>query len=190
MTHALRWAAMRAILMFRNCEGQSHKTVSTDHNLWRERRAKADSNRGSSAYQPNALPLGQTGSLKQCTSYRITELKPDHTFEAQSCFTLGTTLPLFLQHFKVIVNEQTWVVFLYLLCAGVCLGVGLCVIVGSRDRRSMQLLPKMYYYASLTFILFFYFFIFCQAHRCGAFNHTTYIHYNNMFTFIHTSFCL
>ena len=32
-TPALRWAAMRAILMFINCEGQSHKTVSTDHNL-------------------------------------------------------------------------------------------------------------------------------------------------------------
>ena len=153
MTHALR-AAMRAILMFQqSCEGQSHKTVFTDHNLWRERRTKADSNRGSSAYQPNALPQGQTGSLKQCTSYWITELKPDHTFEAQSCFTLGTTLPLFLQHFKVIVNEQTWVVFLYLVCAGVCLGVGLCVIVGSRDRRIIQLLPKMYYYASLTFRL-------------------------------------
>ena len=53
---------MRAILMFRNCERQSHKTVSTDHNFWRER-AEADSNRGPSAYQPNALPLGQTGSL-------------------------------------------------------------------------------------------------------------------------------
>jgi len=33
MTSALRWAAMRTILMFRNCEGQSHKTMSTDHNL-------------------------------------------------------------------------------------------------------------------------------------------------------------
>ena len=33
MTSALRWASMRAILMFHNCEGQSHKTVSTDHNL-------------------------------------------------------------------------------------------------------------------------------------------------------------
>ena len=61
-TSALRWAAMRAILMFHNCEGQSRKTVSADHNLWRERRAEADSNRGPSAYQPNALPLGQTGS--------------------------------------------------------------------------------------------------------------------------------
>ena len=29
MTSALRWAAMRGILMFYNCEGQSHKTVST-----------------------------------------------------------------------------------------------------------------------------------------------------------------
>ena len=25
MTSAVRWAAMRAILMFQNCEGQSHK---------------------------------------------------------------------------------------------------------------------------------------------------------------------
>ena len=33
MTSALRWAAMRAILMFHNCEGQSHKTVSTDYNF-------------------------------------------------------------------------------------------------------------------------------------------------------------
>ena len=49
--------------MFHNCEGQSHKTMSTDHNFWRERRAESDSNRGPSAYQPNALPLGQTGSL-------------------------------------------------------------------------------------------------------------------------------
>ena len=64
MTSALRWAAMRAILMFHNCEGQSHKTVSTNNNFWRERRAEADSNRGASAYQTNALPLDQTGS--QC----------------------------------------------------------------------------------------------------------------------------
>ena len=36
----------------------------------------------------------------------------------------------------------------------------------------------------------FVLFLFCQAHRCGVFNHTTYTQYNNMFTFIHTSFCL
>ena len=47
-------------------DGQSHKTVSTDHN--RERRAEADSNRSSSAYQPNALPLGQTGSHQAHTA--------------------------------------------------------------------------------------------------------------------------
>ena len=60
MTPALRWAATRAILMFHNCEGQSHKKASTDHNLWKERRAGADSNRGSSAHhlfatRPNRL---------------------------------------------------------------------------------------------------------------------------------------
>ena len=31
MTSALRWTAIRAILMFHNCEGKSHKTVFTDH---------------------------------------------------------------------------------------------------------------------------------------------------------------
>ena len=30
--------------------------------FWRERRVEAVSNQGPSAYQPNALPLGQTGS--------------------------------------------------------------------------------------------------------------------------------
>ena len=36
------------------CEGQNHKTVSTDHNFCKGRRAEADSNRGPSAYQPKA----------------------------------------------------------------------------------------------------------------------------------------
>ena len=39
--------------------GQCPQTTT----FWRERRAEAVSNRGSSASQPNALPLGQTGSL-------------------------------------------------------------------------------------------------------------------------------
>ena len=39
--------------------------MSTNHNFWKERRAEALSNRGPSAYQPNALPLGQTGSQVQ-----------------------------------------------------------------------------------------------------------------------------
>ena len=67
MAPALRWAAMRAMLMFHNCEGQSHKTtVSTDHNFEGERRAEADSNRG-----PSALPLGQTGSLRKAPDVDI-----------------------------------------------------------------------------------------------------------------------
>ena len=79
MTPALRWAAMKAILMFHNCEGQSHKTVSTNHNVWRERRAKAESSRGPSAYQPDALPLGHTGSIVLidcCWSVALRPQKP------------------------------------------------------------------------------------------------------------------
>ena len=33
MASAFRWAAMRAILMFHNYEGQTQKTVYTDHNF-------------------------------------------------------------------------------------------------------------------------------------------------------------
>ena len=33
MTPALRWATVRAVLMF-HCQGQSHRTVSTDYNFW------------------------------------------------------------------------------------------------------------------------------------------------------------
>ena len=64
MTHALRWAAMRAILMFSYLWGtKSQDCVHKPQPFWREKRAEAESSRGTSAYQPNALPLGQTGSL-------------------------------------------------------------------------------------------------------------------------------
>ena len=97
MTPALRWAATRAILMFHNCEGRSHKTVSTDHNVWRERRAEADSNRGPSAYQLNALPLGQTGSLgpkltvAQAFVKRTSQMLPGVLYECvyRSYLTVG-----------------------------------------------------------------------------------------------------
>ena len=36
--------------------------LSTDHNFWKEREAKVELNHGPSAYQPNTLPLNQTGS--------------------------------------------------------------------------------------------------------------------------------
>ena len=48
--------------------GQSHKpdSVHKPQPFWWERRAEAVSNRGPSAYQPNAaLPLGQTGSQEK-----------------------------------------------------------------------------------------------------------------------------
>ena len=51
----------------------TNKTVSTDHKLGSERRAETDSNRGPSAYQPTALPLGQSGSLCQCTPFPFTQ---------------------------------------------------------------------------------------------------------------------
>ena len=46
----------------RNSEGQSHKTVSTNRNFseGQPKRNRTEALLG--AYQPNALPLGQTGS--------------------------------------------------------------------------------------------------------------------------------
>ena len=38
-----RWEAYKCFI---NCEGQNHKTVSIDHNFWRERTAKGESNWG------------------------------------------------------------------------------------------------------------------------------------------------
>ena len=43
-------------------DGQSQDSVHKPQPFGRQRRAEAVSNRGPSAYQPNALPLGQTGS--------------------------------------------------------------------------------------------------------------------------------
>ena len=65
MTSAIRWAAMRAILMFQQ-EVMDKVTRQCPQNttfLKTERKAEAVSNRDPSAYQPNVLPLGQTGSL-------------------------------------------------------------------------------------------------------------------------------
>ena len=50
MIPALRWAAMSAMLMFHNCDGQSHKTVSTNHNLFEEKREPK-------RYRTEVLPL-------------------------------------------------------------------------------------------------------------------------------------
>ena len=54
---------MRAILMFHSLWGtKSQDSVHEPQPLWAKGRAEAESSRGPSAYQPNALPLGQTGS--------------------------------------------------------------------------------------------------------------------------------
>ena len=57
-----------------------------NHNLfWRERRAEAVSNRGPSAYQPNALPLGQTGSQKaHNTNDRLIIIAPHASLSAET----------------------------------------------------------------------------------------------------------
>ena len=67
MTPALRWAGDESHFNVSvRRDGQSHRTVSTNHNLFEEKvRAEAVSNRGPSAHQPNTLPLGQTGSLTE-----------------------------------------------------------------------------------------------------------------------------
>ena len=60
---------MRAILTFQNGKWwtKSKDSIHKPQPFWRERRAEAVSNRGPSAYQPNALLLGQTGSLSYAT---------------------------------------------------------------------------------------------------------------------------
>ena len=82
MTPALRWAAMRDIFNVSvRSEGQSHRTVSTNHNLFEQKgEPKSVSNRGPSAYQPNALPLGQTGSIITISSDPV----PIHTHRPPS----------------------------------------------------------------------------------------------------------
>ena len=47
-------------------DGQSHRALSTNHSLFEEKgEPKRYRTEGPSAYQPNALPLGQTDSLKK-----------------------------------------------------------------------------------------------------------------------------
>ena len=59
MTPALRWAAMRVVLMFHNCEGQSRKTVSTDHNFLKRKESR-------SGFEPRFFSL-----LTSLTPYRV-----------------------------------------------------------------------------------------------------------------------
>ena len=66
MIPALRWAAMRAILMFqKGSDGQGHKTVSTNHNRFEEKGEPKRFRTEVLLYQPNAItarPNRLTGS--------------------------------------------------------------------------------------------------------------------------------
>ena len=57
MVSALRWAAMKAILMFHNCEGQSHKTVHRPQLLKRKE--------SRSGFEPKSLCLQQLRGDKE-----------------------------------------------------------------------------------------------------------------------------
>ena len=47
-------------------DGQSHRTVSTNYNIFLKRKeSRSGIEPRPSAYQPNALPLGQTGSREK-----------------------------------------------------------------------------------------------------------------------------
>ena len=83
---AQRWEPCQ---WFINCESQSHRTVSTDHKCRKERRPEVNSSRGSSAYQPNALPLGQTGSLNGWTNVILAYI---HIRVGNHCYSLSITL--------------------------------------------------------------------------------------------------
>ena len=85
MTPALRWAAMRAILMFqKEMMTKSQDSVHKPQSFWREGRAEAESSRCPSAYQPNALPLGQTGS--RTVRCKIASKHPGKTFRTVPAF--------------------------------------------------------------------------------------------------------
>ena len=63
MIPAFRRAAMRAILVNSLILRYKVTKPCPETTTFEERRPEPESNRSPSAYQPNALPLGQTGSL-------------------------------------------------------------------------------------------------------------------------------
>ena len=109
MALALRWAAIEShfnvSLIVRDKISRQCPQTTT---FWRERRAEAESNRGSSAYQPNALPLGQTSSpefpseflLQLCGVLYLSPYLPKRytRFCVSLLFisTIGSSAPIFL----------------------------------------------------------------------------------------------
>ena len=78
------WAAVWAILMFHYLCGRSHKTVSINHKFWKRKESRSGSNRGLSAYQPSALPLGHMGSLTPVWEPAKYNLAPNYTYSCVS----------------------------------------------------------------------------------------------------------
>ena len=81
-------------LMFHSLWGtKSQDSVHKPQLFWRERRAERyagkqkgfrESTRGPSAYQPNALPLGQTGSLSKRAHLGMREMQ--HEWKSRRCW--------------------------------------------------------------------------------------------------------
>ena len=73
--------------------------MSINHSFWRQRKTEAESNRGPSAYQPNALPLGQTGS--QTARYLTRHIKLSSVNKNRSNATFCSEFSVFLKLFSM-----------------------------------------------------------------------------------------
>ena len=96
-----------------------HKTMSTDHNVWKERSTEAESNRGHFVYQRHALPLGQIGSLAHPAvqgnslfnvmgqEHRAFTLSP-HECRVWSCDEIGRVGTFFCSVFPRSIHGGSW----------------------------------------------------------------------------------
>ena len=88
-------------------DGQNHKTsVHKPQPIWRERRAEAVSNRGPSAYQPNALPLGQTGSHWVACPVHLHSTQSRQTYKVTNSWGACSVHSLYIISPNVQSNEQ------------------------------------------------------------------------------------
>ena len=121
-------------------DGQSHRTVSTNHNLFEEKgEPKRVSNRGPSAYQPNAIPLGQTGSHFASRTFELIYYPENYKRHRQTVSHVSVCLA----RFHCDVHAQTAVKITVVhtsqclsripsFCYNQCVCVCVCVCVGVR----------------------------------------------------------
>ena len=97
-----------------------HKTVCLDHNLRKERRVEAESNRGLSACLLSTLPLGKTHVVWVTYFLRLSALKnnkfkhetgPFHSNWTKSMCILSKQLPLTSDQQNVLLVEFMFLVF-------------------------------------------------------------------------------